>query len=259
VIAAASVVKRHTVLVDRGAPQVQVAIRMVISIWLAIPGAAQPPWAFICRAPRALLGTLRVHREAGATSAAILRPSDIDDPMWGTQRSGGLDESLPILLGPWREDFHTNGATVHFSCTAYSLALFTLHQHARRVFSNKLDPVASTSSWATNLRLCGKGHPLAIIRLRVVIAIVVIPCHTVRIAWCVPQVQVAICVVVPIWLVVLGAAQPPGGSIGGLPRFLRWDIGIHKILLASSTAVLGTCHINDPIWRTERVGGPEKG
>jgi len=72
-------------------PQVQVAVGLVVTIWLAIPRAPEPPRRAILSAPCAELGVLAVHgtslTAASASLAAVAGASDINDEVWCIQRS----------------------------------------------------------------------------------------------------------------------------------------------------------------------------
>ena len=106
---------------------------------------------------------------------------------------------------------------------------------------------------ASSLWLRGNTEQLAIIRLCVVAAAPIIPSHTVLILGIMPEIKVAICMIVSIWLTVPCAAKPPRRIILSYPRFLARVTRVHGIAGASSTSVLWSCDVNDPIWRAKRL------
>jgi hypothetical protein len=81
-----------------------------------------------------------------------------------------------------------------------------------------------------------------------VVAASIIPRHAVLIFGGVPQVQETIRVIVTIRFTVCGAAKPPSGVVLRRPCFLRCIARVHRITGASTTTVLGTGNINDPVW-----------
>jgi len=86
-------------------PQVQVAVGLVVTIWLAIAGAPQPPRRSILSAPRALLGILAVHgtlfTAIPAPLASIAATRHIDDEVWRIHWRGRLDECSPVSSTCW--------------------------------------------------------------------------------------------------------------------------------------------------------------
>jgi len=137
--------------------------------------------------------------------------------------------------------------TVHL---AFDLLLLIRHVHLR-----VLELI-----WARSfrLRLGSRGrflfYWLAIIRIRVVVAIAIIPCHTVLISWGMPQVQVAIGMVVSVGLTVPTAAEPPWRSIRGSPSPLRRDTNIHWTSCTPSTTILGPGDIDNPMRASQWFG-----
>jgi len=83
--------------VVRCIPQVQVAVGLVVAIWLAVWLAPEPPRRAVGSAPCALLGVLRVHctffTAPAASLAPIVRSGHIDDEMRCIQWTSRLDES----------------------------------------------------------------------------------------------------------------------------------------------------------------------
>lgn len=72
------------------------------------------------------------------------------------------------------------------------------------------------------------------------------------------QAQVAILDIVPTWLRILGAAQPPRRTIRCHPRLLLTVVAVHGIGGATTTTVLRTTDINDPMRSTEWTGRVEE-
>ena len=71
----------HAVLICCCAPQIQVAIRSVVTIRLTIGSAAEPPRRTIRGPPRSLRCNSRVHDMTCASSATVLRACYINDPV----------------------------------------------------------------------------------------------------------------------------------------------------------------------------------
>jgi len=95
-VTAASVIPSDRIGVLGSVPKIQVAISMVVAIGLIVPGAAEPPCRTIRRPPSLLIPVATVHWMLCATSATILGAGDINDEMWGPERTCGLNERVPI-------------------------------------------------------------------------------------------------------------------------------------------------------------------
>jgi len=95
---------------------------------------------------------------------------------------------------------------------------------------------------------------LAIIGIGVIIATTIVPSDAVLISRIVPQVQITIRGVVTIGLVVPRAAEPPSGAICSLPGGLSCSAGGHCAACASTAPVLGTGHIDNPMWTPKLCG-----
>ena len=74
--------------------------------------------------------------------------------------------------------------------------------------------------------------------------------HVVRVH--IPNIQVAVGVVVSIWLVELGISQPPSAAVGGLPIISLIGGALHCVLGAATTTVGGSSHVNNQV-RLARV------
>jgi len=79
------------------------------------------------------------------------------------------------------------------------------------------------------------------------LAIEIVEAYAIFIWRVVPQIQVAICMVVAVRLVVSCAAEPPRRAISCVPSALGSIARVHRIFGASSTAVRGACDVNDPV------------
>jgi hypothetical protein len=101
--------------------------------------------------------------------------------------------------------------------------------------------------WWRSLLFCC----LAIVGIRMIITIAIVPCHTVFIRWSMPQVQVAIRSVISIRLAICRAAEPPGRTIRSSPCLLSCIDGIHCTPSASTTTILRLSNINDPMWTAQ--------
>jgi len=86
----------------------------------------------------------------------------------------------------------------------------------------------------------------------VVVAIAIIPGHTVSIGRLVPQVQIAICMVVAVRFIVPCAPKPPWRFVGSHPGLLIAVAGIEGMACATTTTILRASDIDDPIWGSKR-------
>jgi len=112
VVVAIAIVPSDTVLICRIVPQVQVAIRTIVTIWLVVPGTPKPPSRAICSFPSCLRRGGRCHGTACASTATVLGAGHIDDPMWASKLCGRADEGLPIFTRRRGEEFGACGAAV---------------------------------------------------------------------------------------------------------------------------------------------------
>ena len=87
--AAAWVYFGHTVLIRGVVPQIQIAIRSVVTIGLAVGCAAKPPRRTIRSHPCGLGCNARAHGVGCASPTTILGARHINDPMRRAQRGGG--------------------------------------------------------------------------------------------------------------------------------------------------------------------------
>jgi len=180
-------------------------------------------------------------------SATILRPGDVNDPMRAPKRASGIDEALPIFTGSWREDLGAFWATILLSCFVNVKTASAFQQCTWRKSARHLHLFANAARWTASLWCQRQLIRLAIIGFRMVVAITIIPGNTVRIFRSVPQVQVAIRMVVTIGFIVGGAPEPPRSLVCGHPRLMIVVAGIEDILGAATAAVLWASDINDPI------------
>jgi len=74
-----------------------------------------------------------------------------------------------------------------------------------------------------------------------------------------PQAQETICTVIAIGLAKPGASQPPCGAVRCMPCLLFVVAGVHGIEGASTTAILRSCYVNDPVRRFQGASRSEKG
>jgi hypothetical protein len=148
-VVAAAIVPCHAVLIARRLPQVQIAVRRIISIRLVVPSASQPPWGSVGCSPSCLWRRLRVHWGPCASSAAILRASDIDNPVWSAERLGRGNECLPVSLVLRSPDLGSLWATVLVQRSANSQTLSALEQLTARVSTVQLDLLALAAAWRT--------------------------------------------------------------------------------------------------------------
>jgi hypothetical protein len=162
-IIAVAVVPSDGVLVGWRLPQIQVAVGSVVTIRLIVPGRSQPPWRSISSLPGGLSSVARVHGVASATTAAILRPGDVNDPVRSTQRLCGGNESLPILSAGWCEELCARWARVLVIGPVNVEAVLALQQNASSVLASELDLGARAARWAACLWSGADLHALAII------------------------------------------------------------------------------------------------
>jgi len=80
-VVAITIIPGNTVRIFRSVPQVQVAIRMVVTIGFIVGGAPEPPRSFVCGHPRLLIAVAGIEDILGAATAAVLWASDINDPI----------------------------------------------------------------------------------------------------------------------------------------------------------------------------------
>ena len=100
---AIAVVKCHTVLIRWVVPQIQIAIRSVVTIGLAVGCAAKPPRRTIRSHPCGLGCNARAHGVGCASPTTILGARHINNPIGRAQGLGRSKESLPIFAAAWRE------------------------------------------------------------------------------------------------------------------------------------------------------------
>jgi len=93
-------------------PQVQIAICGIVSVWLIVYRASQPPWGAVRCSPCLLILVSRVHGIGPASPTMIVRTGDIDDPVRSPERACGGKEGLPIISGRRREELGTLWAAV---------------------------------------------------------------------------------------------------------------------------------------------------
>jgi len=117
----------------RSFPQVQVAISVVIPVGLVVLRAAEPPRRGIFCHPRQLLRRLRVHGVTCTTSTTILRPRNINNPVWCPQRLCRFQEALPVLTARWREKLCASWATVLLCRLRHIKTIKALHHGTSRV------------------------------------------------------------------------------------------------------------------------------
>jgi len=65
--------------------------------------------------------------------------------------------------------------------------------------------------------------------------------------WSPEQIHVTVRTVVAIWLVVLVTTEPPWRLICSSPCCLLWNSGVHGILRTTTTAILRSGNVNDPM------------
>jgi hypothetical protein len=80
---------------------IQVAIGFIVTVWLTILCAAEPPFRAISCAPRLLLSDTRVHGMICASTTTVRGICDIDNEVWSIEWFGRSKESLPIIAGGW--------------------------------------------------------------------------------------------------------------------------------------------------------------
>jgi hypothetical protein len=104
VIVAISVVEGDHILISRLAmPQIQKAIGAIVSIWLVVACAPQPPWGAIGGLPGLLVLVFAVHWIACATAAATAWTGDVDDPVGSTKWLCRCKKGLPVFTRARRE------------------------------------------------------------------------------------------------------------------------------------------------------------
>jgi hypothetical protein len=101
--------------------------------------------------------------------------------------------------------------------------------------------------WWRSFLFCG----LAIIGIGMIITIAIVPSHTIFIWWGVPQVQVAICLVISVGLAICRATEPPSRTICSPPCLLSCIDRVHCVFRASTTTILRLSNINDPMWTAQ--------
>jgi len=144
-IVAVAIIPCDAVLICRVVPQVQIAVRAVVTIRLVVPCTAKPPRRAICSLPSGLSCRARGHCAASAPTTTVLRAGYIDDPMWTPKLCGRTDESLPIFARRRGEKLGACWAAVLLSGLADIQATLALEQDTCRIFSCKLDLLAHAS------------------------------------------------------------------------------------------------------------------
>jgi len=91
--------------------QSEKAVCSIVSTWLLVLGAAQPPARSIRSSPALLVRILGVHRIGGAPSAPVLWTCNVDDEVRVGKRTSGAEESTPIGATARSKQFCANGAT----------------------------------------------------------------------------------------------------------------------------------------------------
>merc|ERR1719183_2451467 len=129
---------------------------------------------------------------SGASPTAVGRASHINDPVWTSQWCCGFDESFPIIAGPWCKNLGTQRATVLLRRLVNIQTTLALDENTRRVLACERDLLAHAPPWTPWFWLQGDSRQLTIIRFAVIVAIAIVPCNTVFILRCLPQVQIAI-------------------------------------------------------------------
>lgn len=99
--------------------------------------------------------------------------------------------------------------------------------------------------------LLALGGRLAIIGCGTVTTLGIIYFYIIFIARCSPKIHIAIGTVITIRLVVPATAEPPCGTIGSSPCRLKTIRRSHGFTSATTTSVLRSCNINDPIRRSQ--------
>jgi len=162
-VVAVAIVPSHAVLVSWCLPQVQVAVGSVVAIRLIVACGTEPPRRVVGGVPSALGSHARVHGMPGASTAAVLWSSDIDDPVWSSERSGRCNERLPVLTTPWSEELGASWARVLVLGLVDSQAVLALQQVGGTVLAIQLDLLAAASRWTSWLWLSGELHTLAVV------------------------------------------------------------------------------------------------
>jgi hypothetical protein len=155
-ITAALVIECYLVFVANllGA-QVHVAIRRVVTTWLAVSRAPKPPWGAIRCPPRLLVEVLGIHGVRRASATTILWASNVDDPVRFPERLSRSQYSSPIALRRWREKLRATRTTALVLGPADIVTIAALDDRASMVMSFKSNTAAFASAWAALPRLCG--------------------------------------------------------------------------------------------------------
>jgi len=93
----------------------------------------------------------------------------------------------------------------------------------------------------------------------VVIATTIIPPDGVWIFGCVPEIQVAIRMIVPIGLTVSCAPEPPSRVVCGPPCFLVTVPTVHRVFSAATAPILRAGDVNDEVGMSERASTLDEG
>jgi len=123
---------------------------------------------------------------ACATTATILWTGDVNDPVWASERSGRVDEGLPIITAPGCEDLRATRAAIFLRRLVHIETGCAFHENPWSVCACQCHLDASATTRAACLGSCGDGRWLTIIRFGMVVAIAIIPGNLVLVLWSVP-------------------------------------------------------------------------
>jgi len=130
-VVAITIVPSNSVSICRFVPQVQIAVRMVIAVRFIVPGTPEPPWSLVGSHPGLLVVVAGIEGMACATTTAILRASDIDDPIWGSQRGSTRSKhGRPIATAGWGEQLGATWATVFITASTNIETIGALQKRA---------------------------------------------------------------------------------------------------------------------------------
>jgi hypothetical protein len=115
------------VLAVRGV-DIEVAVGVILSIWLYISCASKPPWRTVCCPPCLSATVGRIHGGSAAQSPTMVRAGDLDDEVGCPERFGRVQKGLPICSRCWGEELGARRAAILLCGSAHIKATSTLHQ-----------------------------------------------------------------------------------------------------------------------------------
>jgi len=156
VIVAFSIVEGDAVLVGwLDFAQTEETVGSIVTTWLFVLGAAQPPSRTIRCSPTLLVRILRVHGVGGAATTTILWAGNVHDEVRMSNWASGIQEGSPIGSTSRSKELGTTGAAALVQRPSDIVAVGALDERASRVVSFQGDSAALAGLRTPLARLCG--------------------------------------------------------------------------------------------------------